>query len=64
MRHDGLTAFWVCHSCLKGFAFATDLANHKQNRGHILFSMIDLEIYDKMVISKAQDDLDWQMQNR
>lgn len=64
MRHDDLTAFWVCKSCLTGFAFATDLLNHKQNRGHTIFSMIDLETYDKMVISKAQNDLEWQMQNR
>jgi hypothetical protein len=64
MRHDELTAFWVCNSCLKGFAFATDLLSHRQNRGHTLFSKIDLETYDKMVLSKAQSDLDWQIRNR
>jgi hypothetical protein len=64
MRHDDLHAIWVCNSCQKGFAFANDLVNHKQNRGHTLFSMIDLETYNKMIASKAQNDLDWQMKNR
>lgn len=64
MRHDDLGAFWVCKDCLTGFAFSTDLLNHRKSRGHTLFSMIDLETYDKMVISRALDDLDWQIQNR
>jgi hypothetical protein len=64
MPNVDLDAIWVCINCQKCLAFETDMLEHKQNRGHTQFSMIDLDSYNGKIVSQGQSDLDWQIQNK